>query len=159
MQFELTDIARRLANIIRVGVISEVDFAAARVRVTSGSLLTAPLPWLTDRAGSDRSWWAPSVGEQVLVLSPSGELAQGVVLPGIYQTSKPAPAASGDMHRTVYQDGSVVEYDNGAHQLRATVGLSSITMNQSAITLASNGSTLVLDSSGVAINGTQVSLN
>lgn len=159
MQFELTDIARRLANVVRVGVISEVDFVAARVTVSIGNILTAPLPWLTERAGVDRSWWAPSIGEQVLVLSPSGDLAQGIVLPGIYQTSNPAPATNGDIHRTVYQDGSVVEYDRGAHQLRASVGLSSITMNQSAITLSSNGSTLVLDSSGVAINGTQVSLN
>lgn len=115
------DIERRLANLIRIGVVEELDTSAARVRVRIGELLTAAIPWLTHRAGADRSWWAPEPGEQVVVLSPSGELAQAVVLPALYRSSAPAPADAATVHRVVYEDGTTIEYDRAAHKLKATV--------------------------------------
>jgi phage baseplate assembly protein V len=105
------DIQRRLANIIRIGKIAELDSANARVKVEIGNILTAWLPWLTTRAGEDRSWWAPEPGEQVILLSPGGELTQAVVLPAIYQQNYPAPADSENIHRVIYQDGTTVEHD------------------------------------------------
>lgn len=41
------------------------------------------LQWLARRAGGVRAWWAPSVGEQVMVLVLSGELNATFVLPVI----------------------------------------------------------------------------
>jgi phage baseplate assembly protein V len=121
MSFDLADLQRRLANLIRVGVVAELDAAAARVRVSVGAITTDWLPWLTARAGADRTYWAPEPGEQILLLAPSGELAQAVVLPAIYQSAHPAPADAQTIHRTVYSDGTVVEYDRAAHKLTAAV--------------------------------------
>ncbi|WP_257265456.1 phage baseplate assembly protein V, partial [Endozoicomonas sp. ONNA2] len=42
-------------------------------RVKIGDLYTAPLRWLIHQAGTERDWWKPEDGEQVLVLSPSGD--------------------------------------------------------------------------------------
>jgi phage baseplate assembly protein V len=109
--FDIAELERRLANLIRDGLIASVDYDAARARVQIGDLLTAPLPWYAGRAGGDRTWWAPEVGEQVTVLSPSGELAQGRILPALYSNAAPAPASAGDVSRAVWADGLVVEHD------------------------------------------------
>lgn len=111
---------RLLANLIRVGVVSQLDEANARVKVKVGGLSTDWLPWLAARAGATRTWSAPRAGEQVLVLSPYGDPAQAVVLPAIYQDDYPAPADSKDVERVVFPDGAVVEYDSAAQQLTVT---------------------------------------
>lgn len=112
---------RILANMIRVGVIHALDVANARVRVRTGGLTTDWLPWLTARAGATRTWSAPRPGEQVLVLSPYGDPAQAVVLPAIYQDTYPAPAASQQLERVVFPDGSVVDYNSAGNTLTVTV--------------------------------------
>ena len=84
-------------------------------------VLTGWLSWLTIRAGDDRTWWAPSVGEQVLILSPSGELAAGVVLPALYRKAHPAPESDPGKHTRLYRDGARIEYDAAAHKLKAVL--------------------------------------
>ena len=142
-EFRLVELARRLANVVRPGVIAEADYAASRVRVKYGEgleeALTEWLPWVTTRAGGDRTWHAPEVGEQVLLLSPSGDLAQAVALPGIYQDSRSAPAADVDKHLTHYSDGAEIEYDRAAHKLKAV--------------LPAGGTAEITADGGVAITG------
>ena len=130
-EFRLVELARRLANVVRPGVVAEADYALARARVKYGEASAAGggnteavtdwLPWLAGRAGGDIEWWAPEVGEQVLVLAPSGELATGIVLAGLYSDARPAPASSSDRHVTRYIDGAEIEYDRAAHRLRAVL--------------------------------------
>lgn len=117
--FEITELNRRLANLIRIGTIAEADYDKALVRVQIGELKTGWLPWLTARAGGDHTWWAPEQGEQVMILSPGGDLAQGVVLAGLYQDAHPPAASAASKHVTTYKDGAVVEYDREAHHLKA----------------------------------------
>lgn len=113
----VAELERTRANLLQVGTIAEADYAKARVRVLVGGLTSAWLPWMASRAGGDRSWSAPEVGEQVLVACPDGDPASGVVLGAIYQQDYAAPAASADVQRTEYGDGTVVEYDRAAHRL------------------------------------------
>lgn len=122
MGFPQAELERRVANIISWGTIEEADYTAARVRVRcSGDVVTDWLPWMTQRAGGDRSWWAPEEGEQVIILAPSGELAQGVVLCGVFTNEHPAPADTPNVDRRVYSDGAVIEYDRAAHVLKADI--------------------------------------
>lgn len=116
-RWALSELDRRLANLIRVGVVAELDESSARVRVKSGEILTAWLPWLTHRAGQDRTWWAPEPGEQVLLLAPNGDMARGFVLPSLYQDASPPPGDRKTLHRTEYADGTSVEYDREAGHL------------------------------------------
>jgi len=147
----IRELERRVANLLRIGTVETLDEANAWVTVRIGKIVTAPLQWLTHRAGPDVSWWAPEPGEQVLVLAPSGELSIGVVLPALYQTAYPAPATVKTKHRMVYADGTVVEYDRGAHKLTAAVqGTAEITTTgnakvQSGAELRLVGATIVLD--------------
>jgi len=121
MNARVSELERRLSNLIRPGTVTAADYPNARVRVQIGQNTTAWLPWMTHRAGGDRSWHAPEVGEQVLVLSPCGDLAQGFALPAVYQNAHPAPANAATVHRIEYEDGAVIEYDRQAHKLTATI--------------------------------------
>ena len=125
--FELVELARRLANVVRIGTIHEVDEAVARVRVQYATdadgepVLTDWLPWMAMRAGEDRTWWAPTVGEQVVLLAPSGELAQAVALPALYQSQYPAPGSDPNKQLVVFSDDAWLEYDREAHHLKAVL--------------------------------------
>ncbi|MGY2231590.1 phage baseplate assembly protein V [Pseudomonas tolaasii] len=111
--------SRLLENLIRFGVIAAVQMEPPRVQVKTGSLTTAWLPWLTLRAGSDREWDPPTIGEQVILFSPSGQLANGVVVTGVFSDHIPANGNRTGLHRRTYADGAVIEYDSVAHHLSA----------------------------------------
>ena len=125
--FDLVELARRLANIVRFGTVAEVDHDAYRLRArydtddTGAPILTAPIPWVALRAGDDAEWWSPDVGEQLVLLSPSGELTQAIALPALYSNAKPAPSADPDKRVTRYSDGAVYEYDRNTHRYSITL--------------------------------------
>lgn len=130
MSHAVSELDRRLANIIRQGTITELDLANARVKVDLGDLVTDWLPWHTARAGATRTWSAPRAGEQVTVMSPSGELGQGAVVPGLYQTAHPAPSDSQDVETTVYPDGTTVEHNSASNTYTITVaGSANVVIN------------------------------
>ena len=118
------ELERRVGALIRLGVVHAADYARARVRVRydatpdGAPVLTGWLAWLCARAGPDRAWWAPEVGEQVVVLSPGGELAQAVVLGALYQAAHPANADRADITRVDWADGSWVEHDRASGDIR-----------------------------------------
>jgi phage baseplate assembly protein V len=119
------DLERRMTNMIRPGTIVDADYSDAnkpRVKVALGKNKTAWLPWLTERAGENRTWHPPEIGEQVIVISPSGELAAGYVLPGsVNKTDYPANGDTSDITRTTYKDGAVIEYDRENHEHLMTI--------------------------------------
>jgi phage baseplate assembly protein V len=116
---DLVELNRLLHNLLRFGVVASVDHAAGTCTVRTGALVTRPMPWLVQRAGDARTWWAPSVGEQVVLLCPGGDTTRGVVQPAIYSTAAPRPAGSDTAHVTSYPDGAQVSYDPESHKLVA----------------------------------------
>ncbi|MGG7448784.1 phage baseplate assembly protein V [Kosakonia oryzendophytica] len=107
----INELARAIRNMVRTGFVVETDLNAGRCRVQTGGIVTGWLNWLTQRAGRSRSWWAPSVGEQVLILAVGGELDTAFVLPGIFSDENPAPSASADAWHISFPDGAVFEYE------------------------------------------------
>jgi phage baseplate assembly protein gpV len=103
--FRLAELERRVRNIVRYGRVTEVDAASARVKVTDEeagggegkSITTDWLPW-TEIGGAFRTWTPPSIGQQVAVISPSGNLGQGLVLPNAFSDHFPPPSDKGDEH-------------------------------------------------------------
>jgi phage baseplate assembly protein V len=114
---EATDTARRLHNAIRYGVVHEADYDRAEIRVSvqDGELITDWLPWLTLRAFTDAYWWAPEVGEVVILIAPSGEMSNAVALPAAFSNQN-QPANRPTVQRAVFADGAVVEYDRESHR-------------------------------------------
>jgi phage baseplate assembly protein V len=114
-------LSRMLENLIRFGVIAAVQMEPPRVQVKTGKLITAWLPWLALRAGADQEWDPPTEGEQVILFSPSGQLANGIVVTGLFSDHIPANGNRAGLHRRTYADGAVIEYDSVAHHLNATL--------------------------------------
>lgn len=128
----LQEVARLLRNLIRTGVVTKVDTTRALCRVETGGITTDWLHWLTPRAGRSRTWWAPSVGEQVLVLAIGGELDTAFVLPGIYSDDNPAPSASADALHISFPDGAVIEYEPESGALTVSgIKTASVTASES----------------------------
>ncbi len=171
----IADLARLLENIVRFGTVEAVQMQPPRVQVKSGNITTAWRPWLNLRAGADREWDPPTIGEQVVLLSPSGNLAQGVVLTGLFSDLIPANGARAGLHRRTYRDGAVIEYDSIAKHLRATLpgtaeviaeGDIDVTSNANIsavalgdINLNSGGNITITAAGEVLINGAAVRLN
>jgi phage baseplate assembly protein gpV len=86
---DIAELFRRVNNLIRIGKVAEVDYTSARARVQIGKNTTAFLPWLVP---STATWFPLKNGEQVVVLSPNGDLGMAVILPALYQSTKPAPS-------------------------------------------------------------------
>jgi len=116
----IQDIARAIRNLIRTGVVTAVDLDEGLCRVQTGGIQTTWLNWLTSRAGRSRTWWAPSVGEQVLILAVGGELDTAFVLPAIFSDDHPAPSASADAFHIAFPDGAVIEYEPETGALSVT---------------------------------------
>ncbi|MEI7184309.1 phage baseplate assembly protein V [Pectobacterium carotovorum] len=129
-QATLTEIQRLLRNMIRVGVVTHVNTTDALCRVQTGDMTTGWLNWLTRRAGRSRDWWAPSIGEQVLILSIGGELDTAFVLPGIYSDDNLAPSASADAYHVSFPDGAVIEYEPATGALTVS-GIKTATLTAS----------------------------
>ncbi|WP_264735495.1 phage baseplate assembly protein V [Wolbachia endosymbiont (group A) of Rhinocyllus conicus] len=149
--FAIAELNRRLANIIRIGLVKEVDYEKARVRVKVGEFLTDWLPWITTRAGEDRSWFSPDIDEQVMVLSPYGELSLGVVLPAIYQQKYFPSECRKDAHILEFKDGTKLSYDKENHHLEIEV--------VDKITLKVGKSSIEMTKEGIKLKGRRVDLN
>lgn len=113
----ITELLRRLDNLLRLGTIAEIDHANALVKVQSGNILTDWLPWFTPRAGTTQTWSPPTAGEQCLVLAVSGELTTAVVLVGLYTQN--APSQSPDEHCVRFPDGCELKYHHATGHLAA----------------------------------------
>ena len=117
--FNANDLARRIANLIRLGTIKEVDYQKAKARVQIGNLLTDWLPWVTGCAGQSVNWCPIESGEQVIVLATTGDLCQGVILGSLYRCN--APSSSSTLYTTHYRDGSVISFDVASSTLMADI--------------------------------------
>lgn len=115
----VAELLRLIRNIIRTGVVTEVEVGRG-CRVQTSDLETDWLPWITQRAGASRSQWPPSVGEQVVILSVGGELTTAIVLPGIFSDEYDEPTASLTANHVTYPDGAVIEYEPATGALMAT---------------------------------------
>lgn len=155
----IADLARLLENIVRFGTVEAVQMQPPRVQVKSGNITTAWRPWLNLRAGADREWDPPTIGEQVVLLSPSGNLAQGVVLTGLFSDLIPANGDREGLHRRTYRDGAVIEYDSIAKHLRATLPGTAEVTAVGDISITSGGKIQIAATGDVVITGANVRIN
>lgn len=136
-----SELHRRLENLIRFGTIKTIHPAKpfTTVTVTIGEITTAKLRFLTLRAGKTKTWDPPTVGEEVMVLSPSGVLEMGIAVAGFNNQDNPSP--SDDLNQTirVFEDGCIFTYDVLSHELTAI--------------LPSGGKATLTAPGGVTVNG------
>ena len=156
MNEKLTEIMRLITNLIRTGTVSDVDTVNWLCRVKTGDLETNWINWLTCRAGKTRTWWQPSIGEQVVLLSLGGNLETAFALPAIYSDAFPPPDYSENGSTTVFSDGGWFQYEPDTGQLL-------IKNIKSVRVEAADGIQLITDQLGVdasrTLNNSQTVMN
>lgn len=136
------DINRRLENLIRFGTIKTVNPSKPipLVTVDLDDIVTPEIRFLNARSGNDSNWDPPSEDEEVIVISPCGEIGPtSVVLYGLYNNDHPAPSDDLNKKIRVFADGCIIAYDVSAHQLSAI--------------LPSGGNAIVTADGGITVNG------
>lgn len=128
---------RQIANLIKQGNIAEVNPAECRVRVIHGKLQTDWLPYFVPFAGGVSVHRPPSVGENCIVLSPSGETANGVVLCGLMSSQFTSPSSSPDDTVVEFPDGAMIVYNHISGSLKID-GVKNVNINSPAIKLTGN---------------------
>ncbi|RUO28192.1 phage baseplate assembly protein V [Aliidiomarina sanyensis] len=118
MREKIAELNRRIDNMIRIGVVEEAK--AGKVRVRTGKILTDWRPYLVQRAGASKRSWRISVGEQVVLLSLCGDLANCYVLPAINSNENPEQDDHENRDHITYPDGAVIEYDPETSFLKVT---------------------------------------
>lgn len=151
------DIIRRLENLIRIGRIKTITPAKpfSTVTVSFGEITTAEIRYLNLRAGTDQTWDPPSIDEEVVVFSPSGNLSLGIAIAGLNNESFPAPSDELNKKLRLYEDGCLICYDVKTHALEAILpegGTAVITANAGVIVNASDGMTINANSGGITLN-------
>ncbi|MGL1344952.1 phage baseplate assembly protein V [Vibrio parahaemolyticus] len=126
LNYIVRDLQRRMANMIRRGRVHSVDFEQSPPRVKveyEKGAVTGWLPWISGReSNKHRTDWEPlAIGEQVIILSESGELSAGVVLPSLPDATSPVPSTSPDEHVSRYEDGTTFTYNRKTHTLTIDV--------------------------------------
>lgn len=136
------DINRRLENLIRFGKIKTVNPSKPipLVTVDLDDIVTPEIRFFNARSGDDSNWDPPSLDEEVMVISPCGEIGPtSVVFYGLYNNEHPAPSDDLNQKIRVFADGCIIAYDISAHQLSAI--------------LPSGGKAIVTADGGITVNG------
>ncbi|WP_140918809.1 phage baseplate assembly protein V [Limnobaculum xujianqingii] len=141
------ELLRLLCNLIRTGIVTEVNPDKYLARVKTGGNDTDWIRWRADRAGDAVTWWAPSVGEQVILLAPEGELSKAFIIGSLYSNELQPPDFNSGTQVTQHPDGARYEYNpesssmliSGVKNITITSS-DSVTVNTSTATIKASGS-------------------
>lgn len=167
--FAFSEVVRKLANLIRLGKISEVN--GAQVKVQIGRVTTGWLP-IISTAGETTSWIPISKGEQVVVFSPYGESAQAFVLRSIHYNNFSAPDDKNSVSFKTKSDIKVdsdqkisantkngFEFSSGNADFKiadGTIEISSgdahINMSSDSISISTGNANIEISLSGIRLN-------
>lgn len=119
---EFADPRRTIGNLVQLGTVESVDLASQTCRVRVGDNLTGDVPWFTPRAGDlFRIWAPPSVGEQVELRCPEGDMEGAIVGGSLFCDAFPPPSAEAAVV-LAFKDGTEIMYDPQEHLLRISIG-------------------------------------
>ena len=117
---DAAELIRLLENLIRVGVVTEIEEDNKRVRVATGGLDTTWLRWNAQRAGAFNIWMPPSLGEQVWLLCIGGNPETAIIGGSLYSNDHPAPGGSRNEMVSTAPDGAKFRYDADAGALEVS---------------------------------------
>lgn len=108
---------RKLHNIATFGTVFEINPAEATMRLQVGDNQTDYLPIPALHAGQVSVWRCPSIGEQFLLVSPSGDLANAIPVLSLYSDKYPSPSQDPNEIRVRYNDSDFLSIKTADSQL------------------------------------------
>lgn len=167
--FALSEVIRKLANLIRIGKVSEIKQNLVKVKIDR--VTTGWLPIITQTG--DTSVWLPlTEGELVVVFSPYGESAQSFVLRSINYDNFKAPDEDSTVNFTTKSNVKVqgakkcqVKFDgefdlesdtdiniSGLETVQLKSTDASIKLGKDSIILKSGNATISISDSGITLS-------
>ncbi|AGP49467.1 hypothetical protein PSYCG_09865 [Psychrobacter sp. G] len=134
---------RRLHNIATIGTVTHINADSALMRLAVGENVTDWVNIPSIAAGSISVWRCPSIGEQYLLVSPSGELANAIPVISLYSEHNPSPSTDQNEIRIRYNDTDFCSIDVVKSQL--TIHISE--------TLIKSKTSIVLDTPSTRMTG------
>ena len=151
--FAFSEVVRKLANLIRLGKISEID--GSQVKVQIGRVITGWLP-IISTAGESSAWTPISKGEQVAVFAPYGEFAQAFVLRSIHYNDFKAPENTKEnSFKTKYPikiNGEKGFDSEFTQDFSVKVGSAEIKLSKDSISIKNGNSSVSLSNNGIILN-------
>ena len=167
--FAFSEVVRKLANIIRIGKISEVNGAQVKVRI--GRATTGWLP-IISTAGETFAWMPISKDEQVAVFCPYGEFTQAFVLRSIHYDNFKTPDDKNSVSLKTNADvkfeinkkfsantkngfefvSGKVNFKISDDAINISSGNAHINMNGDRIALSNQNACIEISSSGIQLN-------
>ncbi|MEO3293433.1 phage baseplate assembly protein V [Enterobacter cloacae] len=131
----LNELYRLICNLVRIGTVLDVDEEKYLARVETGENKTDWIRWGVERAGEAVTWWAPTVGEQVFIFCPCGEMETAFIGGSLYSEDAPPPDAGATTRVTLHPDGAKFSYDPKASALVVSgVKTANVTASESITT-------------------------
>jgi phage baseplate assembly protein V len=104
----VAELERRMANTMRDGTVEQVDAATKRVRLRIGGTDDQPFlsPWVpyAQHAGALKIHTPPSVGQQMTLFSPAGDLRSGRAMPFTWSDTEASPSDDPEQHVLTFGD-------------------------------------------------------
>ncbi|ABU70953.1 phage baseplate assembly protein V [Vibrio campbellii] len=116
---EITELKRRLNNMIKVGKVSAWSDDHKRIKVKFGGNETPLIKWFSACAGDVAEYRLPSIGEQAVLLNVGGgdNSTTSIALIGVPSDQFPLPTDNPDETLRVYPDKTSVKYNHVSHKL------------------------------------------
>lgn len=159
---EITELKRRLNNMIKVGKVSAWSDDHKRIKVKFGDNETPLIKWFSACAGDVAEYRLPSIGEQAVLLNVGGgdNSTTSIALIGVPSDQFPLPTDNPDEILRVYPDGTRVCYDKKKHKLDVRVaGEANIQVDKAAKvnvagkTSVTSGGEATVDAPKILLNG------
>lgn len=140
MLFQNDETMEFLKSIIRIGEVSSVDAAKGTARVVFDdfdSIVSYDLQVISRNTFANRDYAMPDIGEDVIcIFLPTGTEA-GFILGSVYAGEITPPESTIDRRCVEFSDGSKFMYDRAAHKFTASIGDTSITVDQNGVDVES----------------------
>lgn len=164
MLFQNDETMEFLKSIIRIGEVSSVDAAKGTARVVFDDfdgIVSYDLQVISRNTFANRDYAMPDIGEDVIcIFLPTGTEA-GFILGSVYAGEITPPENTINRRCVEFSDGAKFMYDRASHVFTASIGDTSITVNQGGVDVQSNNSIhakvgnteATIGASGVSVTG------
>lgn len=134
--YEHAEVKRKLDNVVRTGTVKSFDPKTNTI-VADVGLETHDIPYF-NHGGEGSNWHPPKPGQQVTLLSQSGDLTNAVAIPGGFHDKNPQPSQTKD-------EDIVAQRGKGKSRLRTTDEAAVLEAFKSVLKLEDGKATLTAD--------------
>lgn len=116
----MSDLDTLIRQLIRVGVVSDIDEKGVTARVTfddQDDVTSASLQVIVKNTDENADYWMPDVGEQVLCLFLPVGTQQGFILGSFYDETHTPPANTANKRVIKFKNGTRIENDRESNLL------------------------------------------